>query len=366
MKVFKFSVLAMAFVALALTSCGPHNDLIPVTGITIEEAIEVSNVAPVELIATVTPGDATTKLTWESSNPNVVTVVSSGDRRAIVNYVGVGEATITAKADGVTSNDCVVTSKFVKTYPDLPAPGAGKVTIAIRAANACNGLYLAGVKGAYPGTTEGVMTKVEGDWYQITGDVADFVGYNMKAMLVPNGGDAPTYDYEWADNASGSNIVILEGTGVTLGNDYGTKNALNVTEDANNSVIYVTVEAFKKSPCIADIPYAVSIKVPEMCAAAGSQVYIIGGFAGSSWGTAIAMTKDGNVWKATINAQENTEFKVRASEADWTIEVQQFKIRGEDTEASWGGADNLKLTDNLSPVFDLSDAAVYRWNVCAE
>lgn len=241
--------------------------------------------------------------------------------------------------------------------PQLNNPGEGKVTIAIRALDACNGLYLSGVKGQYPGTTEGTMTLVEGTetWYQITGAMEDFLTYNMKALLVPNEGDALTYDYEWVGEGS---VVILSGE-ATLKDDYGTANALSVNPEADNSVVYVTVEKFKASPCIKNSEYNVSVKVPEMCEAAGTQVYIIGGFVGSTWETAIPMTLEGDVWTAKIEAQPNTEFKVRGSVADWSIELQEYN---EETE-KWGGIANLKLTEDTSPVFDLSECS---WNVCLE
>ncbi len=241
--------------------------------------------------------------------------------------------------------------------PQLAAPGAGKVTIAIRAIDACNGLYLAGVKGAYPGTTEGTMTKVEGTetWYQITGELADFLSYGLKALLVPAAGEALTYNYEWVGDG---NVEILSGE-AELKDDYGTANALNVKQEADNSVIYVTAAAFKASPCVKDEPYTISVKVPEMCAAAGTQVYLIGGFATSNWSTDLPMELKDGVWVATVEAQPNTEFKVRGSEGTWDIELKRY----DEEAAEWKGIDNLKLTEDKAPLFDLS---AYSWSVCIE
>ncbi len=240
--------------------------------------------------------------------------------------------------------------------PYLPTPGSGYVTIAIHAQDACYGLYLAGVAGAYPGTYEGLMYPVSGteDWYQITCNLYDVVGYSLKALLLPEDG-YPTYNYEWIGDG---NVEILSGNEAYLTDDYGTANALVITEYAENSVIYIAANAFKSSPCLENEVYTISVIAPELCEAVGGQVYLIGGFNASNWDTAIPMTLiDGYIWQATIEAQPNTEFKIRGNEYDWSIEV----VKYDEEWGGWTGTNNLVLTYDKYPLFDLSS---YSWNVC--
>lgn len=82
---------------------------VPVTGVALDQT-QLTRVAydpPVSLLATITPSDATNKdVSWESSEPSVATVSDVG----VVNFVGIGTATITATTvDGGYTATCDVT-----------------------------------------------------------------------------------------------------------------------------------------------------------------------------------------------------------------------------------------------------------------
>lgn len=86
--------------------------VISATGISLDEtSLDLTKGKTTTLTATVTPSDATDKVIWETSDGAVATV-----DEGIVTAVGVGEATITAKA-GTYKADCKVTVTVIS-VPD--------------------------------------------------------------------------------------------------------------------------------------------------------------------------------------------------------------------------------------------------------
>nr|WP_313903595.1 Ig-like domain-containing protein [Pantoea agglomerans] len=61
----------------------------------------------VTLTATLTPADATDTVQWESSDPSVATVASTGQKTAQVTRVKEGAATITAKIRTFTATTAI-------------------------------------------------------------------------------------------------------------------------------------------------------------------------------------------------------------------------------------------------------------------
>lgn len=98
---------------------GPEPEPVPVTGVNLNKTnLELEVGASEQLMATITPADATNKsVTWSSSDPSVATVDASGNVKA----VNAGTATITVTtADGGKTAACAVT---VTAAPTDPAPG---------------------------------------------------------------------------------------------------------------------------------------------------------------------------------------------------------------------------------------------------
>ncbi|WP_421930370.1 Ig-like domain-containing protein [Pantoea agglomerans] len=59
------------------------------------------------LTATLTPAGSTDTVVWESSDPSVATVASTGQKTAQVTRVKEGSATITAKARSYTATTAI-------------------------------------------------------------------------------------------------------------------------------------------------------------------------------------------------------------------------------------------------------------------
>lgn len=143
-KFYLFSLLAgIMFGMVGFTSCcSTDDDVMPpvpapvaVTGITLDQTELVIAVgdAPVQLVATVSPDNATDKtVTWTSSDPEVATVANG-----MVTPVSPGTAIITAKA-GDKDATCAVTVNYGK-FVDLSTLTADFV--------AKDGVVLTGVLG---------------------------------------------------------------------------------------------------------------------------------------------------------------------------------------------------------------------------
>lgn len=149
------------------------------------------------------------------------------------------------------------TEVVLEEAPALEAPGAGKVTIAVRAPKGtCNGLVAVGAAtnddGSddwNPGAQTKKFTKVEDTetWYQIT--LPANPGIAVKVIAVSEAGVAD-WGTQWGMNVEGEdpNVVIIEGTG-TLDNSEN-NGEVKLAELAENTVVYVDVVAWKSEPCV--------------------------------------------------------------------------------------------------------------------
>ena len=96
---------------------------------------EVEINATVKLVATLTPANANSKVTWLSSNDTIATVADG-----VVTGVAAGQATITAKVSDTVKAECVVTVSAPAAAPKaLPAGGLTLNAAALDLAN--NGTY---------------------------------------------------------------------------------------------------------------------------------------------------------------------------------------------------------------------------------
>ena len=90
------------------------------TSITLDQTevlIDRESIGGVYLTASLTPSNADTEFTWESSNENVVSVLRNSDKKALVRRIAdEGEATVTVR----TSNGLEATCKVTIHYPITP------------------------------------------------------------------------------------------------------------------------------------------------------------------------------------------------------------------------------------------------------
>lgn len=210
------------------------------------------------------------------------------------------------------------TDTNLEEIPDISAPAATQVTIAIRipSGTECDGIALRGTNDNW--TTQGILgnfTKVSGTttWYSVTVDLGT-AGFFAKACLLP------ATDANWATQWATSGLEILKGTeSAALVDDYGSLNKLNVT--AGGSVIYLNVSGWASTPCVQDQSYSISLVVPSCTPSTADTAYIIGSFTGSEWSTPIALLKQTNgTYTGTITAQPGAQYKYKLSKSDWSNE----------------------------------------------
>jgi len=344
MKVSKIFTLAMAVVALAFTSCGPK--LIPVTGITIQETLAVSNVEPAQIAATVTPADATTKLEWISSDPTIATVVSSGDRTAIVTCLKAGEVTITAKADGVTSNECVVTCTFQAIIPEVD-PVPGKTIIVAKLPSITCGAILTGVAGEWDNKyNEGkqfMFTKIEGFggvWWkaEFNNSVVGAAETAFKIFCTLEDGTNPLgWMTGWQNTTE-----FLEGA-LTVGNftmpSNGKDDAKLLITDVNaGHLLYLEVGNWESSPCVPVQPGGTATFIFTPCAGqtipASATVIFTGNFPDKDWGNSDReMTHNAGTWSWTGEVPDGFMMKVIV-DGKWM----------EDPNAVWEGSNPFNFS----------------------
>lgn len=136
--------------------------------------------------------------------------------------------------------------------PDIAAPAAGQVTLAIRVPEGtCNGVVLTGSPfGWDPASGTAAFELVEGTetWYAVTLDYTyDAESITMlKAVAVPETG-ATKWEYQW------ENIEILEGD-AEIEIENNTEPKLNLGATAEGTVIFVTIENWKIAPCAPVVP----------------------------------------------------------------------------------------------------------------
>ncbi|MBP6284936.1 MAG: hypothetical protein KA373_05920, partial [Paludibacteraceae bacterium] len=168
---------------------------------------------------------------------------------------------------------------FTTDEPEIIAPPAGKVTLAICVPEGtCNGAVLTGSPfGWDPASGTAAFTKVAGTetWYSVTFDYA--AGAMLIAIATPNIGTTK-WETQW------ENIEILEGdASITI--QYNTEPRLDLGEAADGTVIYVTIENWKIEPCAPSIPggEGTFTFTPACELSADAVVIFTGNFAENGW-----------------------------------------------------------------------------------
>jgi hypothetical protein len=177
---------------------------------------------------------------WTSEDATVATVEAG-----LVKAVGIGETTVTATYEGQSAQVEVIVEALVEDQPELPLPGAGKVTICVQVpAPLCEGSFVV-IPGSLttwnPGDakSEGQATElVEGclTWYAGTFDWGQDKAFKI-AHCDENG------QWKWEYQAAGGELI--EGD-VTLKDGVITN---DITINSDNQVIYVSVSDWSASPC---------------------------------------------------------------------------------------------------------------------
>ena len=211
--------------------------------------------------------------------------------------------------------------KGLEEQPNIAAPAAGKVTIAMRipAGTDCYGVSFRSATGGTIHEAEKVSdTKT---WYSVTVDLADATG--KGCLLLKDG----TVSENWSTQWSVDNLEILAGPGAEFIDDFGTSNKLSCSEAG--VVVYVSVGSWNTVPCTPDTEYSLTVTVPA-CTPSDAIVYVIGGFTGSGWETAVPLVKQSNgTYTGTISGQPGAEYKYRLSELDWSSEEKVIVTEGE-------------------------------------
>ena len=170
--------------------------------------------------------------------------------------------------------------KGLEEQPNIAAPAAGKVTIAIRVPEGtCNGVVLTGSPfGWNPASGTAAFELVEGTetWYAAEIDFA--ADAMLKAIAVPETGTTK-WDTQWKD------IEILEGAAIiTLENE--TEPRLDLNANCDGTVIYINVGDWKTAPCAPVVPGGEgTFTFTPACELSASAVVIFtGNFDENGWG----------------------------------------------------------------------------------
>ena len=206
--------------------------------------------------------------------------------------------------------------------PDIDAPAAGQVTIAMRipAGTDCYGVsFRTGSSGAIHEAEPVSGTET---WHSVTVDLADATG--KGCLLLEDG----TVNANWTTQWSSTDLEVLEGSGAALIDDFG--KALSCSE--GGVVVYVSIDSWQTVPCTPDTEYSLTVTVPA-CTPSDAIVYVIGGFTGSAWDIAIPLVKQPNgTYTGTISGQPGAQYKYRLTESDWSGEEKIIKSEELETE----------------------------------
>lgn len=252
--------------------------------------------------------------------------------------------------------------------PEIAKPEDGYVTIAINIPEGteCNGIAFKGTldnttwSGAdtyvgleaadVPAADAILFAPIDGykGWFSATYKLGE-VGLRGKICLVySNDGSWQGQAINWTIDDTNTSVA------------YSKSDDGNIQIDGTNGVLYVKIGGWQSSECVAAVDYHITVLAPAFCGEEFA-IELVGSF--EDWGKApVALVAAGEgKFTATIQANANAEVKVRG-EGGWDKEIQHLNSE----TGEWGGIANFVLTDDTDVIMDYSDAAAYRWNVCAE
>lgn len=236
--------------------------------------------------------------------------------------------------------------------PSLAAPGAGKITIAVRVPDGtCNGIVAVGTNGTEelswdPAGTD--FTPVEGkkSWYQVTLTYAA----DMIVKVVAKAEDGTVgWETQWGTNTEAKENVTLVGADnkVTIDNSENGGEVKLVSFSADNTVIYVDVDAWKSAPCAernkaGKATFTMTApKLPEgaVVGIVGSSFVVEGDTLTWKIEKPVEMAIADGKWTVTVDVTDKCEYKYfyKLSDGIWSWE------NGEDGE-------NRQMALDLKPV----------------
>ncbi len=255
--------------------------------------------------------------------------------------------------------------------PDLDKPAAGilRIVLEIPEGTECNGIALKGTFNGSDWSGENTYLGEEGAQTPVANKIYRFAAYEksekyytldlpvgetpealeFKVCLIYNG------DASWQGQAEGAAIHECNWSSVApavAGGQFKFAEA-----NPSGQLLYIMTGEWQHSECVVRVEhdYNVTVKVPT-CSETVPE--LVGDF--DSW-AGTALTKDGDVWKATIHAAEGDKIKVReAGNTEWTNQIQ------ENVDDVWNDCGDMKLGKELNFDIDFSNAEKYRWTVCAE
>ena len=213
------------------------------------------------------------------------------------------------------------TEVVLEEAPALDAPGAGKVTIAVRAPKGtCNGLVAVGAATNEDGTDDwnpGAQAKkfAKGEgtesWHQIT---------------LPANADWGT---QWGMNVEGEdpNVIIIEGDGALDNSE--NNGEVKLIELSENTVVYVDVVAWKSEPCVpkneagkATFVVTVPAETP-----ATAMVSVTGSFTDNAWtpGAYTLTRQENGTYTGEFEVPAAFEYKyiIGAEGTDWSWDYEE-------------------------------------------
>ncbi len=220
--------------------------------------------------------------------------------------------------------------KGLEEQPNIAAPAAGQVTIAVRvpAGSICQGLVAVGSNGAelldWALASAKEFTAVSGTdtWYSIT--LTHAADMAVKVIAVPQDGLASLdWGTQWGVNTDAvTNVTFVEEptTAVLTTENGGEVKLTKLSQD----VVYIDVAAWKSAPCVAKNAagsVVFNVTVPETTPLTAS-VMLVGNFAApNNWNlsaTGLLMTNNGNrTYTITTDVPAACEYKYVVS-ADGT------------------------------------------------
>ena len=361
MKLNKIFAAMMAVVTLvAFSACkNESNDVIKLKLNKMSMQVGETYTIPVE--------KASGEIAWASSNDKVATVNAQGT----VTAVAEGSAAVTATVGkaSATVDVTVAAGAPVGGAPDLDAPENGKllVVIEIPAGSECHGIALKGTfdgsewsgENTYMGEA-GAATPVDGaiykfapvdgfaTWYKVLIPASEAMEFKVCLIYANDG--------SWQGQAEGVALHSCNFSNIEPKIDGGQVKEIG----ANGGLLYLSMTNWQNSECEVKVEhdYNITVKVPSCSAETVPE--IIGDF--DDW-SGTALTKDGDIYKASIHAWEGCKIKVReAGNTEWTNQIQYYTPEDD----TWNDCGDERLGSDLNFEFDFSDGEKYRWSVCGK
>lgn len=258
--------------------------------------------------------------------------------------------------------------------PEVDAPADGLVTMVIKVpeGSECNGIAFKGTLDGSAWTSaneylglEGIakadacvkFEKIAGEtqWFKATFKVgASSWGEDVymagKICLIY------TDDSSWEGQAV--DWAFIEDYSTV---DHSTSDDGNVQVNGTNGLLYITIDHFKMSECVAPQQFNVTFKTPAWCDGEEVDLEVAGSMNG--WGDgSIPCTKvSDQEYTASFTTTPGASFKIRGV-GSWAVEVQVY----DEESGEWGGCSDNVLGSDADVVIDYTNAELYRWSVCAE